>query len=181
MLLADAIVLDPLSATGLLLGAGGVIGLLFRLLMTSKDREFALLSAQKDKYASDLESVKKSYQEIAAEALKSALDTANYYRQREGKAPIIPTAPVISESHSPSTPEQREAALVATMRAVMAKVKLITGQPPREEPPKAPDEALSPDVKQGVIEVLKHSISEVPERTAEMVVEKLEEQKEKER
>ncbi len=115
-------------------GSGTVIAALFHLLISSKDREYALLLSQRDAALKDSESMKKSYQEIAAEALKSATETTNYYRAKEGKPPLIPVAPVISESQSPSTEKQRETALIQTMRAEMAKIKLETGQQPRAEP-----------------------------------------------
>lgn len=144
MLLAEGLVIEGVYVLAILGGAGTVIAFLFKLLMGAKDKETALLLAQKDaemrekdKARADLESVKKSYQEIAAEALRSATETANYYRQREGKPPIIPLAPVVSESHSPSTAAQRETALIQTMRATMAHVKSVVGQEPRPEPERA--------------------------------------------
>lgn len=173
-IIAQSIVIDGVYVIALLAGAGSVIGILFKMLLASKENEFKLLMTQKEKALADLESQKKSYQEVASEALKSAMDTANYYRQRDGKAPIIPLPAVVSESHSPSTPEQRETAALATMRATMAQVKVITGQEPRTEQP--PAETPVPEgVKEGIIAVLKHSIEEVPDRTAAKVVEKLEE------
>lgn len=102
----------------------GAVGLMFKLLMVSHAKSLT-----------DQESIKKSYQEISNEAIKSAKDTADFYRQKyEGKAPIILAAPVISESHSPSTKLQRETAGVATMRASLAAIKLAMGQSPRGEP-----------------------------------------------
>jgi hypothetical protein len=137
---AEGIEIGTVWVLATLGGAGGVIAALFHLLISSKDREYALLLAQKDKENAELISVKKSYQEITQEALKSAVDVTNFYRAKEGKPPIIPVAPVVSESHSPSTAAQREAALIATMRATMAQVKVVTGQEPRQEP----DHALEP-------------------------------------
>ncbi len=109
----------------------GVVALLFRLVMTGKDAAISDLRLE----ITDLKSKQKSYQEVADEALKSARETANYYRAKYEKLPpIMPLAPVISESHSPSTAKQREEAAIATMRAGMAQIKLATGQEPREEP-----------------------------------------------
>ena len=138
----------PVIIATMLLGSGAVIAFLFKLLISSKDREMALLIAEKDRMRFEIEtrnrqneiemeSIKKSYEEMAAEALKSARDTANYYRAKEGKPPIIPVAAVISESHSPSTAKQREAAAIQTMRAEMAQIKLAVGQSPRLEPERA--------------------------------------------
>jgi len=179
---AEGITLEPAYLLTILAGAGGVIALLFRLLITSKDRESALVMAEKDRVILELESVKKSYQEVAAEALRSALDTTNWYRQRDGKPPLIPAAPVISESHSPSTEKQRETAALQTMRATMAAVKLVTGQEARQEPPHAQEPAPIAPVpedrtQQSAVQALQQAIDEVPERTAEKVVEKLDEKK----
>lgn len=108
----------------LLTTLGGGMVVLFKLYVSAKDKALA-----------DMESLKKSYEEIANEAIKSAKETQDYYRVKyEGKAPIILAAPVISESHSPSTKVQRETAQVATMRASLAKIKLEAEQLPRVEP-----------------------------------------------
>lgn len=102
----------------------GTIGLMFKLLMSSHAKALA-----------DQDSIKRSYQEMAVEAIKSAKETADFYRQKyESKAPIILAAPVISESHSASTKFQREAAQIATMRASLAAIKLAMSQSPRKEP-----------------------------------------------
>lgn len=178
----DSIQISAIYVVGILATAGSVIAFLFKSLITSKDRELAakeekfnLIVQQKDKALQEVESIKKSYQEIATEALKSATDTANFYRNKEGRPPIIPTAPVIAESHSPSTAAQREAALIQTMRAAMAKVKLESNQEPRPEPPKSAEEQEVKDRGQYSLD-MKKDIEEVPEKTAIKVVEKLKEQ-----
>ena len=131
---ATGLPIDSIYVLAMLSGSGIVIATLFKLLISSKDREFAAILAQKDKALADLDGMKKSYQEIAAEAVKSATETANYYRAKEGKAPLILAPPVVSESHSPSTAMQREVAFIQTMRATVAKIKEVTGQEPRAEP-----------------------------------------------
>lgn len=130
----DGINVDGLWVLATLAGAGGVIAFLFRLLIASKDREFNLLLGQKDRELAESESRKRSYSEMTSEAIASATQTTNYYRAKEGKPPLIVVAPVVSEGHSPSTKEQREAAEIATMRAQIARIKLVTGQEPRPEP-----------------------------------------------
>jgi hypothetical protein len=110
---------------------GGVVAVLYRGIIAAKDATIENL--RKDN--TELQSKLKSYEEIAAEALKSAMETANYYRKKyEDKPPIMPLAPVISESHSDSTSRQRAEADIATKRAVMAQIKLALGQEPRSEP-----------------------------------------------
>lgn len=130
---AEGITVDPifvyLAAT--LAGAGTVIAFLFRALITSKDRETAIALKDKDRLLAEVEAMKKSYQEIAAEAIRSAAETTNYYRRKEGLPPIVPVAPVIPESHSVPDAAQREAAEIQSMRARMAQIKLESGQEPR--------------------------------------------------
>lgn len=188
---ANGSIESPISTMVLLGGAGTVIALLFKLLIGAKDqllaskqREYELAYAELMAEKAEETSRKKSYQEIATEAIKSATDTANYYRQKEGKSPIIPLAPVVSESHSPSTEKQRETAIISTLRAEMAKVKLMTGQEPRPEPeravevPRAAPPPLPLPTSPTLIEAmsLKEEIARVPEKTAEKVVEKLADQ-----
>lgn len=110
--------------------AGAVI-FMFKLFASGKEKQLA----DKDKQIAELESTKKSWEEIAMEGIKSAKETADFYREKyESKPPILLAAPVISESHSPSTRAQRETARVATARASLANIKLVMGQTPRTEP-----------------------------------------------
>ena len=96
---------------------------------------FKQVISAKDKQIEELQKIKISYQDIASEAIKSAKETADFYRGKyENKAPIVLAAPVISESHSPSTSAQRDASDVATKRASLAAIKLCMGQAPRVEP-----------------------------------------------
>lgn len=125
-------------------GSGGVIAFLFRLLISSKDATIASMekAAQLALEASKREvdeqkSMKVSYQDIAQEATKSMLETTNYYRAKDGKPPVLIVAPVVPESHSPSTMLQREVAGIASLRAIMAATKEATGQEPRPIPPHA--------------------------------------------
>jgi hypothetical protein len=111
-------------------GAGAVIAFLFRMIVKDKNDQIADKNAQ----ILRMENTKHSYEDMTVEAIKSARATANFYLARDGKPPIVPLAPVISESHSPSTEDQREAARIATLRAEMAQVKVAVGQPPRVEP-----------------------------------------------
>lgn len=143
-IVAEGMTVEPLYILGILSGAGMVIAFLFRQLISAKDqliavreREVALIMAQKDAAIAELISVKKSHQEMATDAIRSATEMANFVRSKEGKPPIIPIAPVISESHSPSTEKQRETALIATMRAQMALIRVKMGQEPRQEPEQA--------------------------------------------
>lgn len=175
--------LDVILGGGLLLGAGGVIALLFRLLIASKDREHEQILKERETDKAELVAVKKSYQDIAAEAVRSAIETTNYYRKKEGLPPLIIAAPVIPESQSPSTEKQREAAHVQTLRASLANVKLETGQEPRPEPEKAVEPVAGGSVTAADLEKLKAGIeaapAEIAEATADAVVDKLKAAKKK--
>jgi hypothetical protein len=113
----------PLSAIIGMVGAlGGGIALLFKLLMSSKDKSIA-----------DLESRMKSLTEIADEGTRAAREMGNFMRAKDGKSPIIPVAAVVPEAHSPPTQRQREEAHIATLRADLAATKLAVGLSPRKE------------------------------------------------
>jgi hypothetical protein len=162
---------------GLLAGAGAVIAALFKMLVTAHKEKYELLLAEKDRQNKELEASRKSLKEIASEAVKSYLNTANHYRQKEGQPPIVPLAPVVPEAHSPPTKEQREAAEIATMRARMAQINLATGIEPRQEQPAAGE--LAPDTiedatlaTRGDITRLEGTIAAVPEKVAERLEEK---------
>lgn len=102
---------------------GGVVAFLFKQVLAGKDKSIK-----------DLEDRLKTYQDLAAEAIKSAVDTANHYRAKENKPPLIPVAPVIAEGSSVPSDAQQSAAKLATFRATLAAVKLAMGQPARPEP-----------------------------------------------
>lgn len=85
----------------------------------------------------DEKAVKQSYKDITKEAVASSKEMANYVLKKDDKPPLLFVAPVVPESHSPSTVKQREAAEIATWRADMASLKLAVGQDPRAEPPHA--------------------------------------------
>lgn len=184
--LVQGINLSPVYVLTLLAGAGSVIAFLYKKLISTKDdviaakeREFALLAAQKEKAIADLDSINKSYREIADEAIKSAADMLAHFRKQEGKPPVVPLAAVIPESHSDSTPEQRILADLATMRQRVAQLRLESGQPAKEEPGKAGTAYTDKPavVPTSVLGIIKNEIAQVPNKTADKVVEKLEEKK----
>lgn len=106
---------------------GSVIALLYREGQRAKDARIK-----------EMEDRLKSYSQIAGEAVKEYADAVNHYRSKDGKLPVSLAPSVISESHSDSTPKQRDEAAIATLRATMAAIKAAEGLPPREEPPAAP-------------------------------------------
>lgn len=184
----EGVNLSPVYILAVIAGAGAIIAFLFKLYIAARDREQALLLAQKDTALSELEGLRKNYQEMASEAINTAKATVDYYRAKEGKPPLTIPAPVISESHSPSTQKQREVAFVQTLRAAMVEIKAATGQPPRIEPEPAvetgqltakaapaPSPQATPNVTILDAVLLKEQIAMVPEQTAEKVVDKLKE------
>jgi len=133
IILAEGIVINTGIAVAVVTALAGAISMLFKLVMDSKNAQIKALNDQ----IAGLVSIQKSYEEMADEAIKSAKDTLNFYRQQEGKPPVIFDAKVISESHSPSTALQRLTADIATKRAALAKIKLTADQEPRVEPERA--------------------------------------------
>lgn len=150
-----------------LAGAGGVIAFLFRALIVAKDREAALVMAEKDWLLAEKISAEKSYKELAAEALKSAIDTTNFYRAKEGKPPIIPLPAVVPEGHSPSDKKQINTAELQTMRATLAQVKVASGQEPRKEVTATGEEKLA--VLSGAVESAVGRVNVVSDVVADLV------------
>lgn len=189
----EGVNLSPLWILGAFGTAGTVIVFFFKLYLSTRDREHALLITLKDLALSEkeaamveLERLRRGYQEMASEAINTAKTTVDYYLAKEGKPPIKLPAPVISEANSPSTQKDRELAFFATMRAAMVEINKATGQPPRVEPEPAVESAqvavtAPPPVPQLVPHVtlldvagVKEAIAQVPEKTADAVVEKIE-------
>lgn len=144
MLIAEAFLGMSNDAMVALAGAGGVIALLFRLLIASKDEVLASVLKERDRIVSELTAERNSAKEFGREALQSALDTANYYRSQQGKPPLIPVGAVAPPTNSPSTLKQRVADELGPHWATLALIKLHSAQEPlpdvahdREEPPQA--------------------------------------------
>lgn len=135
------ITLDPVTLGAIVAGIIATVGVLYKALMAAKDAATAAaigekdrMLADKDKAIKELDSLRKSYQEMATEGIKASLEMHNYNQAKAGLPPLVPLAPVIPESHSPPNPQQIESALISTMRATMAQIKLESGQEPRKEP-----------------------------------------------
>lgn len=126
---------------------GGLVGALvfvFKMYVSNRDAQDLAKEKLREKEQAELDGFRKSYQEIAIEATKAARVIADREMVRLGKPPVAVVAQVVSESHSPSTSKQREDALVQSMRAQLAAVKISTEQPPREEPEHEPGSAYVP-------------------------------------
>lgn len=196
-MIAEGMTIEAPYLLAIFAGAGGVIALLFRLLISSKDKELTSVIASMNARLEEVEGLKKVYQEVAAEAVRSAAETTNFYRQKEGKPPIILPASVVPEGKSPPSVKQLEAAQAASFRAAMAAIKLATGQAPRKEPGhphelettsaqaaqqaeadekvvvEKIDKLVQASVDKQAEMSLKKDIAAVPEKTAKKVVEKL--------
>ena len=162
-------------AAVLLGGAGTVIGVLFKLLISAKDEASKLRDAEKDRLIADLVSERKANKEIRDEAIKSALEQANYNRQRDGKPPVVIVPPVIPLSNSPSTQAQRDAADIQTAMATLAEIKRISGQAPRAEPEHAEEPAVPPQVLSSLTSAglqtanIRDDIAKVPEKVVQQL------------
>lgn len=102
----------------------------------------ALAVAEEYRRLAALQADRDSYKDMASEAIASLSLVASRARDERGEAPIAPLAPVVPEHSSPVTPEQREAAEVATLRADLTASTLDLGLPPREAQP-APTRAAA--------------------------------------
>lgn len=130
---SKSITISVLQLFGVMTILVSVISFLFYALIGAKDAANALALADRDRAISRLEAQQKAYEEMADEAVRSALEIANAYRIRDGQAPIIPRADVVPESHSPPSDMQRTAAALATLRALMVDIREAEGMKPRVE------------------------------------------------
>lgn len=183
------------TGAALAIGSGAVsaITALFWMLIKSKEREYERIVAGEKE-------AKENYEKLAAEALGFATQQANWAMAQSGLPPVVPVAPVVPRSQSPSSAKQREEARLQTMVANLAQLKLMTGMQARPIPPRAPqpeaqeqrenalEEAISPTqtLAAPVSAVtatakLAKAIDAVPLKTAVEVVKKLDEQKQAEK
>lgn len=112
----------------------GAVALLYKTQQSNNAREIQRM----EKNIADLESSKKSFEKVAGEAVEAATQINNYLRAQEGKPPLLPIAPVVTESNSPSTAAQRDSAILETLKAKVEAIRLGNNQPPRPEPEQAP-------------------------------------------
>jgi hypothetical protein len=135
LVFADPFSVDPAWVLTTFVALGGVISGLFYIYKAQVDKQITDLQKQLE----ETKQLNKTLYSVAEEGAKSALTMANYIRAKEGKPPVPLVAPVVPEGNSPPNATQREAALLATMRANLAAVKLATGQEARKEPTSDPD------------------------------------------
>lgn len=147
------------------------------------------VSDRQESRIKDLEGQKKSYKEMAEEAIEVSEREVNAKRSSEGKKPFPPIANVVAEHHSPVTIEQQEAADLQTARARITAVKVALDLPPRQAGEPETDEQRADrlakekttpasDNNLSLMSLLKvkEAIAAVPEKTAAIVVEKLKEE-----
>ena len=106
---------------GLLGALAGTIAALFKLLMSTKDSQVEEAKAQRD-----------IYKAISDRAIARLEEAVNAQRQAEGKAAMVPLAPVVAEHQSPTTPAQQEIADAATQRARLVAAELAMNAKPTE-------------------------------------------------
>lgn len=166
--------------TGLVSTLGGAIYVIFNLLMKAHDARIADQQTQSelrlkeqatqyDKRLEEVDSQRKSYKEIAEEAVAAVEKTAREVFQTAGKRPVLSLAPVVPEHSSPVTPEQQETAELQTMRARVTAATLALGLPAREPGEPALDKEAEVVRKATEVAVI---AAEVAGKAAE-VVEKL--------
>lgn len=153
---------EAIVAVGGLLGAlAGAIGYIFRLLMQSKDAQIA--AAEAATKLRDEESAKKSYKEIAEEAVAMAELRVNRERRASGYESTRVVAPVVPEHSSPVTTEQQKTADLQTLRARVTAATLALGLPARE--PGAPEgggpPVVSEPITQSSVEELKADVAQL--------------------
>jgi len=107
----------------------GVIAVLFKLLMASKDREYATMLREKERDVRELEQLWKSFRDISVDNEKVMRTRENSFRAKEGLPPLEVLLPVRPEAFSPSTELSRANAEIATLRASLAQIKISAGIP----------------------------------------------------
>ena len=71
------------TPVALLVGAGGVIAFLFRMIISEKDAKAKLIVEEKDRLIADLISERKTNKEIRDDAVKALLQQANWNRAQQ--------------------------------------------------------------------------------------------------
>ena len=135
----------------------GAITVVFKLLMTAKNEQIISITSERD-----------SWKQMYSEAIGNLELAVNAKRAKEGKEHFKPVAAVVAEHNSPTTKEQQMVADMATERARLVAATMALELPARKEGEPALPLTL---------ESLKAEIDKVPDRTAEKVVEKLDEKK----
>lgn len=122
----------------------------------------AKLAAEKERNRY-LDSSRLSWKELAKEGRQTTQGMANAVLEKEGLPPVVQVAPVVSESHSPSTEKQRDEAELATEKAAIVAIRLAVGQQPRPEPERAGDQkpATAGDVRTAVKDALTEKVDAV--------------------
>lgn len=92
----------------------------------------ALATEALERRATDTAAHRESYQQIAAEAVEHLEEATNQALAARGEPPLVVVAAVVPEHSSPVSPQQKNTALVATLRARLVAVMAALGLPPRE-------------------------------------------------
>ncbi len=120
MILADLVFSTEAEVVvgGLLLSLSGAIGVIFKLYVASKDRHLAGVEIERD-----------SYRNMANEAVTN-LETAVEKFLADDIKRVPRLAPVVPEHQSPTTPQARVIADIATLRARAVAAALALGLKP---------------------------------------------------
>lgn len=118
----------------IVLGSGcGVIALLFRLLISSKDDILKLALHEKDRLIEELTSERDHARKFCQDALQAALEQLNHARALEKKAPLLADPPAPETMNLPNSRKEREAAKFQSQLALLAKIKRESGHLPLAE------------------------------------------------
>ncbi len=121
MLFAEISVVEGGLITALIVGMGGTVGLLFKLVMAANEKALADMTSQRD-----------SYKQMHNATIAALEDVAADKRVQEGK-PMLPfVAPVVPERSSPETQAQKDTAELQTHRARQTAAFLSLGLPARQ-------------------------------------------------
>jgi len=110
-----------IAISAILTALVGAISYIFKLLMSSKDKQLE-----------DEKSRSKSYQEIAHEAVTSLEASVNELRLVNGLQPFKVVAPVVPEHNSPVTEVQQDVADLQSLRARVTAASLFLKIAPRD-------------------------------------------------
>jgi Flp pilus assembly protein TadB len=110
----------------------GAVATVFKLLMASKDAQLAAQATQYEARLKDLDSQRKSYKEIAEEAVLIVESKVNQRLDAAGHPATKVLASVVPEHSSPVSVEQQATADLQTLRARITAATLASDLPPRE-------------------------------------------------
>lgn len=121
--------LTDLQATGIVVGLVSAIGVIGKLYVKSMNDQIAREVAEKNRELEGYKEREKSLIAIADRANAHLTELARTKREAEGMPVVKSLAPVVPESSSPPTEDQKATAKIATLRAELTAAELSLGLP----------------------------------------------------